>query len=96
MKSGCQLPSQKLISTQSFETKDFILHDTFNEDTESRQSSDSKFLYEKWSFLCVDEEELCLRELLTEQFEVFVHYFASLELLVIKMDDCSFEFSHVA
>lgn len=92
---GCKLPCQKLVTTQPIEAKYFVLEDSVDEATEGREGSNAQLFDEKWCFLCIDVKELSLGELLAEEFKMFVHDFASLELLVVEVHHCSFEFGDV-
>ena len=49
----------------------------------------------EWWFLCINVKKLCVGELLTKDFEMFVHDFTSFEFFVVEVHDGEFEFSNV-
>lgn len=86
--SRSQLISQKFVATQPVKAKQFVLHDSIDEEDEGRQRADVEFLHEERCLFSLDGQELCFWELLAEDAEMFIHDCASLELLVEEVYDC--------
>ena len=77
------------------EAEDFVLENSVDENAKSGKSSDSEFLDEEGGFFSVNGQELGVGKLLTQDFEMFVHDLAALELFVEEVHDCELEFGDV-
>lgn len=95
VQSRSQFIGQKLIAAQPVKTKQFVLHDSVDEEAKSRQGADVEFLHKEGCLFSLDGKELRLGKLLGKDTEVFVHDGASLELFVEEVDDCELEFGDV-